>query len=107
LSDGDFTSIDMPGATYTNTTGADARADIVGRYLDAAGVTHGYLLRDGQFITIDFPGATFSGLTAINKSGDIVGRYQSADVVFHGFLLTGFQPPCPAGASTSSSGVVR
>ena len=64
------------------------------------------MLRDGQFTTIDIPGATFSGLTAINKSGAIVGRFQSADGVFHGFLLTGFQPPCPAGASTSSSEVV-
>jgi hypothetical protein len=56
------------------TTGNDARGDIVGQYLDAANVSHGYLLRDGQFATVDFPGATFSGLTAMNKNGDIVGR---------------------------------
>ncbi len=44
LSGGEFTSIDIPGATFTTAIGINPRGDIVGRYDDADGVTHGYLL---------------------------------------------------------------
>ncbi len=102
LSDGDFTSWGVPGATFTNTTGLNARGDIVGRYV-AGGVSHGYLLIAGQMTTIDFPGSTFSGLTSINQRRDIIGRYRMADGVTHGFLLVGFQQACVAGDPMSGT----
>jgi uncharacterized membrane protein len=98
LADGTYTTIDVPGASYTNATGSNASGQVVGRYtLD--GVTHGYLLSGGQITSYDFPGATFTGATAISANGDILGRFQDAKMVFHGFLLTGFRPAnaCAAG----------
>ena len=98
LADGMYTTIDVPGASYTNATGVNAIGQIVGRYtLD--GVTHGYLLSGGQITSYDFPGAIFTGATTITVNGDILGRFQDANKVFHGFLLTGFRPAnaCAAG----------
>jgi len=38
-----FTTIDFPGATFTNALGINPRGDIVGQYI-SAGVSHGFLL---------------------------------------------------------------
>jgi hypothetical protein len=73
LSHGSFTTIDppgatgvvlsppctapqSPGATYTRAAGINSSGDIVGRYTDAAVVTHGFLLSQDTYTTIDFPG---------------------------------------------------
>ena len=85
-------------------SGVRRDTDAFVRYV-AGGVSHGYLLIAGQFSTIDFPGATFTGAAAINQRRDILGRYRNADGVTHGFLLTGFQPPCVTGDSTSGTSV--
>jgi hypothetical protein len=51
LSEGEFASIDFPGASLTITRGINSEGDIVGQYT-SAGVTHGFLLsgdkRDGE-----------------------------------------------------------
>src|SRR5262249_27862844 len=41
LSDGDFTSIDVPGANRTTAAGINARGDIAGRYV-TEGVSHAF-----------------------------------------------------------------
>lgn len=43
LSDGVFTTIDVPGAASTLARGINARGDVVGTYVDAAKLTHGFL----------------------------------------------------------------
>jgi hypothetical protein len=105
LSDGEFTVIDVPGSTYTNSTALTGYGEVIGRYI-AGGVGYGYVLRGGVFNTIGFPGATFTGSAAMNERGDIAGRYQNADGAFHGFLLSGLPPACvglaPHVAATTS-----
>lgn len=44
LSEGEFTSIDFPGATWTAAFGINARGDIAGAYTDISGQVHGFLL---------------------------------------------------------------
>lgn len=82
-----FVRIDFPGASATTALGINARGDIVGRYDDTAGVTHGFLFHQGAFSTIDFPHASFTAPKAINARGDIVGRVIDAAGNEHGFLL--------------------
>jgi probable HAF family extracellular repeat protein len=79
---------DHPAAAggFTNAIGINAAGDIVGRYLDGARVSHGYLLSNGEFTTIDCPGATFTGAAGITPDGDVVGRC-TVGGVSHGFLL--------------------
>ena len=40
---------------FTFNGGNNPEDDIVGAYIDTAGVVHGFLLRNGVFSTIDFP----------------------------------------------------
>lgn len=82
-----FVRIDFPNGFNTIASGINARGDISGRYDDANGVAHGFLLRKGVFTTIDVPGATFTSARAINARGDIAGRMQDAAGVDHAFLL--------------------
>ncbi len=81
-----FVKIDFPNSTETLANGINARGDIVGRYADADGVFHGFLLRKGVFSTIDFPGASFTAAFALNARGDIAGHFLDANGIEHGFL---------------------
>ena len=69
-------------ARATSAQGINPAGDIVGLYVDAVGMTRGYLLSRGQFIPIDVPGslAGVAGVLptvarGINPAGDIVGNY--------------------------------
>jgi uncharacterized membrane protein len=92
-----FTTIDFPNdeqgrpPLFTEANAINLSGEIVGRYTDAAGKNHGYLLSQGSFTRIDFPGSdvVFTGAIGINPQGDIVGRYRTADGKFHGYLLSG------------------
>ena len=83
-----FTTIDFPGAVFTDGVGINRFGDIVGHYIDAAGVDHGYLLHKGSFTSIDFPGSTGGHVHDINSAGAIVGLY-FVGKRFHGYLLSG------------------
>src|SRR5256885_1297350 len=87
-----FTTIDYPGAVATLAVDINLSGQIVGRYIDADGVNHGYLLNKDIFTTIDFPGASFTRAIGINRNGDIVGSYYTPSDKGqrdHGFLLRG------------------
>lgn len=94
LRNGEFTAWNHPNAAggFTNAIGRNAAGDTVGRYLDSARVSHGYLLSNGQFTSFDYPGATFTGAAGISPEGDIVGRCTVGGVT-HGFLLKRGQSP--------------
>jgi uncharacterized membrane protein len=82
-----YVRFDFPNAIETLALGINARGDIVGRYGDADGVTHGFLLHRGVFSSIDVPNASFTAARGINARGDIVGRTIDADGNEHGYLL--------------------
>ena len=50
------TLIDVPGSISTTAIGINNSSQIVGRYTDSAGNTHGFLDTNGTFTTLDFPG---------------------------------------------------
>ncbi len=97
---GEFTSIDVPGAIETHAFKINPRGQIVGSYWGTDGKGHVFLLSDGEFTTIDFPGAfetPFHGEAqngGINARGDIVSFYCDAapcradNGTDHGFLLS-------------------
>ena len=49
LRDGVFTAFDPPGSTFTTVNFINPRGDIVGAYVDAGGVSHGFVRR-GELI---------------------------------------------------------
>jgi len=89
FSHGTFTSFDVPvtGATVTQANDINASGQIVGTYIDANGLLHGFLMGRGAFSTIDFPGAGQTSAWGINSAGQIVGNYSIVPGgVPHGFL---------------------
>src|SRR6266498_3058222 len=92
LADGPaYTSIDFPGASYTEANGISPRGDVIGDYaatLTGSGPHHGFLLsRDGVFTTIDYPGATSTFARGMNSHGDILGTYTFVDNISHIFVM--------------------
>jgi len=107
-------TFDVPGAGTgagqgTFPGGIDDRGAIVGFYVDAGNVNHGFLRDpDGIITTFDAPGAgTGAGQGTVpqqsNPAGAITGMYMDANCLYHGFLrerdgtMTTFEVP---GAST-------
>jgi len=90
-----FTTIDFPaaGVLMTHAFGINSAGDIVGSYVDSAGVEHGYLLSGGKFTQIDYPRALATRASGINANGDIVGYYiappGASGENMKGFLLSG------------------
>src|SRR5947208_13054762 len=87
VSPGTFTTIDYPGAVFTQALGINPRGDIVGSYVDSGNVEHGFLLRNGAFTSFDYPTAVWTEGWGILPSGDIVGQYGLPDKTTHGFRL--------------------
>src|SRR5689334_16018317 len=83
-----FTTVDFPNAVFTDCVGINRFGDIVGHYVDASGIDHGYLLHKGGFSTVDFPGGEGGHVHDINSSGAIVGMYLTGKR-YHGFVLNG------------------
>src|SRR6266496_2867750 len=83
-----FTRIHFPGSVWTLAAGINSAGEIVGRYIDASGINHGFLLSGGVFTSLNIPGAELTRPVGINDHGDIVGHYnllgQHND---HGFLF--------------------
>jgi probable HAF family extracellular repeat protein len=86
-----YTSFDVPGSTWTNAIDINHAGAIIGSFVDANGVNHGYLWSGGLFSPIDPPGSVWTGTWGINAAGDIVGRYDvNTDTSqANGFLLSG------------------
>jgi probable HAF family extracellular repeat protein len=74
---GDNTSIDVPGATLTFPFGLNNRGHVVGFYLDANLVRHGFLFKNGVLTTIDhLLASSDSQAHDLNDRGQIVGLYK-------------------------------
>jgi uncharacterized membrane protein len=106
LDDGEFTTIDPPGASgeLTFAIGINDHGQIVGYYLDACGTFHGFLRdKKGDFTIIDHPDSPLGTVALdINNRGEIVGVYGDAEETTHGFLRDrrgGFTAIDPPGAS--------
>jgi hypothetical protein len=89
---GTFTTLDVPGATFTVVIGVNDFGATVGVYGDASEVIHGFLFEHRRFDTIDAPGAgTTPGegtyAFGISDTGVIVGAITN-DSGFFGWLLS-------------------
>jgi uncharacterized membrane protein len=84
---GVFEVLTIPGAVGgAQATGINNSQQVVGFYIDAAGVNHGFWLNFGTFQKLDFPGSTFTQALGINNTGLIVGAYMDKAGASHGFV---------------------
>jgi hypothetical protein len=99
--DGTLTTIDPPGAVFTEAMSINPAGTITGDYCDTT-ACHGFLrAKDGRFTTFDIPDAV-DGIIPFSISGAdaITGTYADANFVFHGFLRA------PDGAITTFDAVL-
>jgi probable HAF family extracellular repeat protein len=88
--DASFTTINVPGALFTQPSGINDAGQIVGLFGDATSRDHGFLKDGAIFTTFDVPGATLGTFaTGINDAGQIVGSFLDAMGNPHGFLKDG------------------
>jgi uncharacterized membrane protein len=102
-----FSTIDYPGAVFTTSGGINRFGDVVGHYIDATGINHGYLLHNGTYTTIDFPGSDGGHVHDINSCGAIVGQYFVAKR-YNGFVVSGgayTSIEFPGAQSTRANGI--
>lgn len=108
-SDGTLTfPIDPDGSVGTVLFGNNDSNWVVGRYTDAAGITHGlFFTTPGEFVTFDFPGSAFTSLNGINQAGFICGRYVDEAGIEHGIIakvnLNGTNEPNKTNAVTATA----
>jgi len=74
---GQYSTIDYPGAVATSAVGTNHNGDIVGWYTTPDLLTSGFLLSNGNFTSITVPGETYVTAAGINDNGDVVGTLGS------------------------------
>jgi hypothetical protein len=86
---GIVTMFTVPDATATLAYSINSSLQAVGYYVDAAGVTHGYLRASDGTLTfpIDPAGSTGTILFANNDLNWVVGRYADSAGVTHGLFF--------------------
>lgn len=85
-----FTTLDYPGAVYTQANGINDSGVIVGTWGSSysSSDAHAFKLVGKTYTSFDFPNAPQGTVaTGINKSGDIVGSW-SDNTTTHGYLLS-------------------
>lgn len=86
-----FTTLDYPGAAYTQPNDINDAGLIVGFWGASLSDEHGFQLTGTTYTSIDYPGAIATAALGVNKVGDIVGVWysSSAPCCANGFLLSG------------------
>lgn len=88
LSQGKYSTLSYPGASFTFAGGGNVSNSVTGIYFDSAGNGHGFLENNGAYTSFDFPGASFTEATGINAVAVIVGVFIDSDGNEHGFVRT-------------------
>lgn len=83
-----YTTIAVPNAMGEAAVAINASGTVLGSYLDANYVTHGFLYQAGTVTTFDDPAEVHGTYpTAMNDAGHVVGYWQDSNFVKHGFEL--------------------
>jgi len=86
---GKFVDINFPGASGTEVNGINDNGDVVGLYLDSAGLSHGFSKIGTKYTSIDVNGETNTVAWAINNKGQITVYATNSAGDYDSFLLTG------------------
>ena len=82
-----FTTLDVPGADYTEPLSINNSGQVTGSYIDSSG-GHGFVYSNGTFTTFDPPGATDTKARSINDSGQVAGFFDDAEYEYRGFMYS-------------------
>ncbi len=88
LSGGQYTTISVPGASFTQASGINNSGTVLGRYLNANfSAEIGFLWQNGTFLNtnIQFPGTNTTIPVGIDDAGNVYGAFYDSTGVTHGF----------------------
>jgi hypothetical protein len=85
---GQASSIDMPGAIWTQAQSINDHGVIVGMYSVSEGHLAGFMLAHGTYTPLTMPGAVETSVQAINNKGQITGYFLDSQARYHGFVAT-------------------
>ncbi len=86
-----LSTLDFPGALFTNVQQLNGSDQVVGYFFDTSGVAHGFLFSNNKWTQFDYPGSSDTIITGINASGEMTGVYNYFHAVAHGFVLNNRQ----------------
>ena len=92
LDNGQYPTVDFPGASSTVLTGRNPSGEMTGFSCVvascASGTTHSFTVsKKGVFTSFDPPGAVSSTASTVNPSRAVVGAYTDSAGMTHGYLL--------------------
>jgi hypothetical protein len=87
LSKGQYTLFRVPESAWTESRGINDQGDIVGFWMDAEDMIHGYLLSNGRFTEIQVPGTSITEFFGANNQAQVVGDYSDENGALHGFVM--------------------
>ena len=93
LHNGQYSLLDVPGATETQVYGINDSGVVVGTYINPDVSIHGFIYQNGVFTTVDDPDGVEgfglgSGLLGINDAGQLAGSYSDDTGNSFGFIAT-------------------
>jgi len=87
---GKYSDVAGPSGTVQSFGSAvNDSGEVVGYYVDTAGLTHGFLLKGKKYTTLDVPTATATYATGINKSGKITLYWLNSSGAYESSLYNG------------------
>jgi len=88
-SKGKFTTISYPKSDGTQASGINDKGEIVGLYLDTAGLTHGFSKIGSKYTAINVKGDTNTVAWGVDNKGQITVYATNSAGAFDSYLLTG------------------
>jgi hypothetical protein len=88
LSNGSYTTLDVPNSLFTVAEGINNAGQIGGLYFDIDSNRHGFVLTKSTYTTVDVPDAIATSVYSINSKGEISGSYTDKYGKDHGFIGT-------------------
>jgi len=85
LMDGNFREFDVPDSLSTEVLGVNNAGDFCGDFVDATGLTQGFVSIGGTITPFSVPGATSTTAVGLNNSNQTEGTYADASGIFHGY----------------------
>lgn len=86
---GKVTMVNFPKSNGTQLTGINDKGEIVGLYLDATNLTHGFSKVGTKFKTVDVKGDSNSVAWGVNNTGQITVYATNSAGAFDAYIVTG------------------
>ncbi len=86
VKNGKLTELRAFGSSFTQALGVNNSDDVVGSYVDAAGVTKGFMYENGEYRSIEMQGAQSTVINGINNHAALVGFFMDQNGNTSGLL---------------------